>query len=141
MDSTQDTPRTFRAIFDFSGESWQCLSTQNITSKISNRCTHKSHGKNTHILSRFTQQFSEPTSVPPQIFNDEEWSQNSESQSSDGESECNFEGHRTESNPERPTSALLDHVDMHVGIEDLHKADQESATASQRCEFFDLSPR
>ena len=75
------------------------------------------------------------------IQNDEEWSQNSEPQSSDSESEYNFEGLGTASNLERPTSALLDHVDMHVGIEDLQKADQESAAASQRCEFFELSPR
>ena len=37
-----------------------------------------------------------------------------------------FEGHRTKSNLERPTSALLDHVDMHVGLENLQKADEES---------------
>ena len=105
--------------------------------------------KKTHILSRFTQQFSiaEPNSTPSKFSDDEEWSQNSEPQNSDGEkssdsdSECNFEGHRTASNLERPSSALLDHVDMHVGIEDLQEADQESAAASQRCEFFELSPR
>ena len=79
--------------------------------------------------------------MPPQISNDEEWSQNSESQSSDSDSECNFKGDRTASNLERPTSALLHHVDMHAGIEDLQEADQESAAASQRCEFFELSPR
>jgi hypothetical protein len=61
--------------------------------------------------------------------------------SSDSDSECNFEGHRTASYLERPSSALLDHVDMRIGIEDLQKADQESAAASQRCEFFELSPR
>ena len=44
-------------------------------------------------------------------------------------------------NPERPASAILDHVAMDVGTEDLQDADQESAAASPRCQFFDLSPR
>ena len=32
-------------------------------------------------------------------------------------------------------------VDMDVGTEDFHEADQESAAISQRCQFFELSPR
>ena len=31
-------------------------------------------------------------------------------------------------------------VDMHIGTEDFEKAEQESATISQRCEFLVLSP-
>ena len=36
---------------------------------------------------------------------------------------------------------LFEDVDMEVGTEDFHEADQTSAAISQRCEFFDLSPR
>ena len=36
---------------------------------------------------------------------------------------------------------IHDSVDMVVGSEDFEAADQESAAISQRCEFFELSPR
>ena len=36
---------------------------------------------------------------------------------------------------------MHDHVDMVVGSEDFEAEDQESAVLSQRCEFFELSPR
>ena len=36
---------------------------------------------------------------------------------------------------------MHDYVDMVVGSEDFEAADQESAAISQRCEFFELSPR
>ena len=36
---------------------------------------------------------------------------------------------------------MRDYVDMVVGSEDFEAADQESAAISQRCEFFELSPR
>ena len=32
-------------------------------------------------------------------------------------------------------------VDMDVGTEDFQEADQKSAAISQRCKFFELSPR
>ena len=60
--------RIHRALFgqsliDFSGESWTCHSNESTTnSKISNRCKHKSHACQTHILSDFTRQFSNSNS-------------------------------------------------------------------------------
>ena len=74
--------RIHRALFgqsliDFSGESWSCLSNENTTtSKISNRCKHKSHACQTHILSDFTRQFSNTNSqsTSNDMSNDEEWS-------------------------------------------------------------------
>ena len=36
---------------------------------------------------------------------------------------------------------FFEDVDMEVGTEDSHDADQEPAAISQRCEFFELSPR
>ena len=36
---------------------------------------------------------------------------------------------------------MHDYVDMVVGSEDFEAEDQESAVLSQRCEFFELSPR
>ena len=36
---------------------------------------------------------------------------------------------------------MHDDVDMVVGSEDFEAEDQESAAISQRCEFFELSPR
>ena len=48
-----------KSLIDFSGDSWTCLSNEStINSKISNRCKHKSHAYQTHILSDFTRQFS-----------------------------------------------------------------------------------
>merc|ERR1712147_272451 len=60
--------RIHRALFgqsliDFSGESWTCHSNESTNdSKISNRCKHKSHACQTHILSDFTRQFSNSNS-------------------------------------------------------------------------------
>merc|ERR1712070_877029 len=62
---------------DFSGESWTCLSSESTTtSKISNRCKHKPHACQTHILSDFTRQFSNTNSesTPHDTSNDEEGS-------------------------------------------------------------------
>ena len=62
---------------DFSGESWSCLSNENTTtSKISNRCKHKSHACQTHILSDFTRQFSNSNSqaTPHDTLTEEECS-------------------------------------------------------------------
>ena len=52
-----------QSLIDFSGESWTCHSNESTTnSKISNRCKHKSHACQTHILSDFTIQFSNSNS-------------------------------------------------------------------------------
>ena len=74
--------RIHRALFgqsliDFSGESWTCHSNESTTdSKISNRCKHKSHACQTHILSDFTRQFSNSNSQasPPNTLTEEECS-------------------------------------------------------------------
>merc|ERR1712216_970595 len=52
-----------QSLIDFRCESWTCQSNESTTdSKISNRCKHKSHACQTHILSDFTRQFSNSTS-------------------------------------------------------------------------------
>ena len=55
--------RIHRALFgqsliNFEGESWNCVSSQAGKSSISNRCKHKHCAMGTHILSRFSQQFT-----------------------------------------------------------------------------------
>ena len=71
-----------QSLVNFTGDSWSCLSIQNegVKSKISNRCQHKAGVNETHILPRFSQQFSQddPKEQPVEILNEEEWSVDSE---------------------------------------------------------------
>ena len=55
--------RIHRALFgqsliNFEGESWNCVSSRAGKSTISNRCKNKHCAMGTHILSRFSQQFT-----------------------------------------------------------------------------------
>ena len=101
-----------------------------------------------HILSNFTGQFGSTSSLETTVITsskDECACSNFDSSEESSDFEGDSAGAACETfskpNPERPASAILDHVAMDVGTEDLQDADQESATASRRCEFFDLSPR
>ena len=144
--------RVHRALFgqnliDFSGDSWTCLTTHSTTSKISNRCQRRQPNQQ-HILSNFTRKFDSTARLETTVItsnNDECACSNFDSSEESSDFEGDSAGAACETfskpNPERPASAILDHVAMDVGTEDLQDADQESAPASRRCEFFDLSPR
>ena len=82
--------RVHRALFgqtliDFSGDSWTCLTTHCITSKISNRCQHRQQTNQTHILSNFTRKFSctKRSEIRVDASDDDECSANSNFDSSD----------------------------------------------------------
>merc|ERR1712118_32369 len=55
-----------QSLIDFSGISWTNLSSHKTSSRISNRCKHKAHANQTHILSKFSKQIT----ATEQIEND-----------------------------------------------------------------------
>ena len=145
-----------QSIIDFSGESWTCLSHENNnTSKISNRCKHKSHACHTHILSEFTRQFSSTQSqaTSHSMSNDGEWSDSTEPDHEAADSQIDDKvGDKTvcggsgsairfvdSSQPpfKRPAEAFLANFDY-----PLQESDKISAPANTpRTEIFVLSPQ
>ena len=139
----------------FSGESWTCLSNEStITSKISNRCKHKSHSSQTHILSDFTRQFSSTNSQAPtpDMSNDDEWSSCSETD----HLACNHSAHNVEGQHDFSRKSGLASCSV-VSSQPLFKrpsaacpaafedpgqtSNMDSAPATTlRTEFFELSP-
>ena len=99
-------------------------------------------------MSNFTRQFGSTSSLETAVITsskDECACSNFDSSEESSDFEGDSAGAACETfskpNPERPASAILDHVAMDVGTEDLQDTDSKSAAASRRCEFFDLSPR
>ena len=134
--------RIHRALFgqsliDFTGTSWTNLSDHKTTTctKISNRCKHKSHTHQTHILANFTNQFTSE---------DKDRLSSSDMDISPCDSACNsFPDSGSESRPvdfsqppfKRSPEAFLVESEDHV------ETPLISAIANSGTEYFDLSPR
>ena len=142
--------RLHRALFgqsliDFSGESWTCLTNQSTTSKISNRCQHLKHTPQTHILSKFTSQFThtDKTTKPIDMSHDDEWSACSEQDFSDESSESESFDERVELGPIK-SQHLFKRLPkaFKAASEDFSQiSNQDSvATANQTTEFYIGSP-
>ena len=137
--------RIHRALFgqsliDFSGTSWTNLSSHKTSSRISNRCKHKTHANQTHILSKFSKQFTATEQFESDSDSDMDISPRDnccEIQEVDvSRNDCS-ESH---ANNFSQQDLVRESEPQHVGCEDLRRSNRVSPAISQRPEFFELSP-
>ena len=137
--------RIHRALFgqsliDSSGTSWTNLSSNKTSSKISNRCKHKAHANQAHILSKFTEQFTTTQPIDSESDSNMDISPNDchcELQEVDVSRNDGSESH---ANNFSQQDLVRESEPQHVGFEDLRRSHGVSPATSQRTEFFELSP-
>ena len=137
-------------------ESWTCFSNEsNSTSKISNRCKHRSHTCQTHILNDFTRQFSTTNSqaTPLSMSNHDDGSAYSDADHTVDSSSAQSD--ETDAQISRGSGSAIRSVGSSqppfkrqsqafpAAFEDsLQTSSKKPASANTRgTEFFELSPR
>ena len=114
--------------------------------KISNRCQHKQHKVQTHILSKFTRQFApeDSSEKPVAISTEEEWSASSNFDSSSDDSECDGACERdgacesAQCDFSRRSGSVIRSTDPEDHAQGFSRT--SAAASSKGTEFFELSP-